>query len=125
MALKNKQEYNAYMRVYMLARYHERRQYAINRLGGKCSACGSEDNLQLDHIHPEDKSFSLSHAWSVSMERFKLEVDKCQVLCKECHKEKSRAEGSYSIKDKTTTCACGRVFYTTKSYAGHRRWCRV
>lgn len=44
---KSKEEYNAYMRKYMLERYYRRKAEAIIALGGKCVKCGSTDNLEL------------------------------------------------------------------------------
>ena len=56
-----------------------------------CSHCGSNTNLTLDHIDPSKK---LSHKiWSWSEERRNEELKKCQVLCDDCHKEKTREEG--------------------------------
>lgn len=75
--------------AYMLQRYHERRAYAIVQLGGKCVICGSEEELQLDHIKREEKSFPIGQMWSVSWERFEAELAKCQLLCWQCHKAKT------------------------------------
>jgi 5-methylcytosine-specific restriction endonuclease McrA len=54
---ENKEEYNEYYRRYMLNRYYERRAAAIEKLGGKCSYCGSIEGLEFDHIDPDDKLF--------------------------------------------------------------------
>lgn len=85
---------NAYMADYMLTRYHARRAEAIEKLGGHCVECFSVDDLQIDHINPKDKSFSVSRLWSVSKARFEKELAKCQLLCKPCHIEKTRNEQS-------------------------------
>lgn len=85
-------DYNSYMQVYLLRRYHERRAEAIRSLGGKCVVCGSAENLELDHIDPALKSFDISKLWSVSKARFQAELKKCQVLCKSHHAEKTRRE---------------------------------
>lgn len=61
------------MRKYMLARYHKRRAEAIRKLGGKCVKCGSEENLEIDHIDPTTKSFEISKLWNVSKEVFDAE----------------------------------------------------
>lgn len=56
---------------------------------GPCS-CGSRERLELDHIDPETK---IDHKiWSWSDQRRSEELAKCQVLCYNCHKEKSRKE---------------------------------
>lgn len=87
---KNTEEYNAYMKKYMLNRYHERRLHAFNALGGKCAKCGIiPDKYEFDHIDPKQKSFTVARLWSINKERFELELSKCQILCKKCHTEKT------------------------------------
>ena len=81
-----------YMRVYMLNRYHKRRNEAILELGGHCRECGTTERLELDHKDPAKKQFSLSRAWSVSEVRFREELAKCQLLCVDCHAIKSILE---------------------------------
>jgi hypothetical protein len=74
--------------------YIKRRGEAIAFLGGKCVICQSEDSLEFDHIDPEQKSFSvgavLTHAWS----KLEPELKKCQLLCQDCHRTKSKVDGS-------------------------------
>jgi hypothetical protein len=59
--------------------------------GGKCEKCGY-DNLnylrvfEFHHIDSSEKDFTISgKTWS--FERLRLEVDKCILLCSNCHKE--------------------------------------
>lgn len=57
---------------------------------GPCKRCGSSDQLEVDHIDPEQK---VSHRiWSWSHERRSAELAKCQVLCIDCHSTKTLAE---------------------------------
>lgn len=54
---------------------------------GPCKKCGSEESLELDHINPEEK---VAHTvWSWTPMRRELELAKCQVLCRKCHREKT------------------------------------
>lgn len=85
---------NAYMAGYMKRRYHQRRADAIAALGGICVRCGTTERLELDHIDRATKRFDVAHCWSVSADRYAAEVSKCQVLCHDCHKDKSAAERS-------------------------------
>lgn len=62
---------------------------SINYLGGKCIKC-KEDNilvLTFHHINPTEKEFSYndykSYRWSI----LKNELDKCEILCHNCHRE--------------------------------------
>ena len=67
---------------------------------GPCGACGSGDELEVDHVDPSTKGPELRggrgtyQIWSWSAERLRAELAKCQVLCEECHLKKSIAEGS-------------------------------
>ena len=53
----------------------------------QCFKCDSKDNLELDHINREDKAFSINKKMlNIN------ELNKCQILCYNCHKEKTRLE---------------------------------
>ena len=57
---------------------------------GPCVKCNSWKNLELDHINPSTK---ITHRiWSRNEEFRKNELKKCQVLCKICHKEKTKKD---------------------------------
>jgi len=77
---------------YMLERYHKRRAEAIKFLGGACVICGATEDLELDHILRNEKSFNISQMWSISQEKFDAELSKCQLLCNTCHKAKNTWE---------------------------------
>ena len=81
--------YNAYMRTYMLNRYHEKRKQAIERLGGQCVDCGATENLEFDHADAKLKSFNIARIWSYKRERLEVELAKCVLRCKSCHLAKT------------------------------------
>lgn len=57
--------------------------------GGCCEKCGynkSEQALQFHHMNPNEKDFNISGR-SYSLERMKKEVDKCIMVCANCHIE--------------------------------------
>lgn len=55
-----------------------------------CVRCGSTDRLELDHI---DRATKVDHKiWSWSKARQEKELAKCQVLCYDCHKVKTKTE---------------------------------
>lgn len=78
-----------------------RRQWMRNRrleffTGKVCVLCSSSEKLELDHINPADK---ITHSiWSWTESRRLVEISKCQVLCKECHKAKTAKENSIRTK---------------------------
>lgn len=59
--------------------------------GNKCMKCGysrSPRALHWHHVHPEEKSFQLSkRTMDFSMEVLQKEINKCVLLCGNCHME--------------------------------------
>ncbi|MBW4507066.1 MAG: HNH endonuclease [Scytonematopsis contorta HA4267-MV1] len=71
--------------------------------GGKCSKCGYNrciDALEFHHINPEEKDLSLSAGKSYSFERVKAELDKCILLCANCHREVHMSMRAKAFEDK-------------------------
>lgn len=57
--------------------------------GGKCQICDYNKSLNALHFHhldPNEKDFSISGK-SLSFEKLKSEVDKCILVCSNCHSE--------------------------------------
>ena len=58
-----------------------------------CIKCGYKEHavaLDFDHIDSETKEFTIGTAYtSVSLKRLYKEIDKCQVLCANCHRIKT------------------------------------
>ena len=73
----------------------KRREQAREFLGGKCIECGSINELEFDHIDPSTKVDSIASYLDAAKAVFWEEVKKCQLLCHDCHVEKSKREGSY------------------------------
>lgn len=71
----------AYMRAYQLEWWRRRR--AAFFAGKSCEKCSSSVRLQLHHCNPKDK---VAHSiWSWSEARRQPELEKCVVLCADCH----------------------------------------
>jgi hypothetical protein len=94
--MKTKEAYNAYMKDYMLRRYHSRVAEAKQILGNHCKICNTTEELEIDHIDWCKKELSLGKLWSVSRKRYLAELEKCQLLCKEHHAQKTKADLSES-----------------------------
>jgi hypothetical protein len=63
---------------------------AVAYLGSKCSRCGYDKcvrALSFHHREPEKKLFSISHPNPKRWEIVKAELDKCDLLCSNCHAE--------------------------------------
>ncbi len=54
-----------------------------------CSDCGVGERLELHHVDPSKK---VSHSiWSWGERRRRSEIDKCVVLCVDCHRKHTAA----------------------------------
>lgn len=67
----------------------KRKKMSVDYLGGKCSVCGYDkcvNALVFHHTDPLKKKFRISGKM-VSWEKMKKELDKCILLCSNCHAE--------------------------------------
>jgi hypothetical protein len=76
-------------------RRKKKKQQLIEHLGGKCCGCGISENLQFDHIDRTQKQFVISEIIDWHISKIIPEVNKCQLLCSECHNVKTRANYDY------------------------------
>lgn len=91
-----------YMRSYMLARYHRRREEVIRRLGGGCAVCGSTFELEIDHIDPKTKEVSWKTLAGLAEAKLEKEIKKCQLLCDKHHNEKSVLDAGNKLAEHGT-----------------------
>lgn len=62
---------------------------AVEYLGGSCKMCGYNkcvSALDFHHRNPNEKEFSIGreiHSWELVVK----ELDKCDLLCANCHRE--------------------------------------
>lgn len=67
-----------------------KKQKAIIYKGGKCVICGYHKcvrNLSFHHLDPKEKEFNISQKSSWGFEKLKTELDKCILVCANCHGE--------------------------------------
>lgn len=68
--------------------------------GGKCEFCDYSkcvSALEFHHVNPDEKDFSISHIKALKFDHVvKEELDKCILLCVNCHREEH--ERLYSLK---------------------------
>lgn len=79
--------------------YEKQKERAISRKyelveskGGKCEICGYDKNyaaFDFHHINPKEKSFKLDSRVisNTNIIKLKKEVEKCMLLCANCHRE--------------------------------------
>ncbi len=68
------------------------KQRLIDYKGGKCERCGyckdCPSAYHFHHLDPSQKDFGISENGSTrKLDKLKKEVDKCQLLCSNCHAE--------------------------------------
>jgi len=69
--------------------YLAKRIICINHLGGKCKMCNNDNifHLCFHHIDSNLKEFDISDIKNVRLSKVKDELDKCILLCENCHRE--------------------------------------
>ena len=69
------------------------------KLGNPCVECGESDPivLEFNHVDPTDKKYNISemvnggHSWKSIMN----EIEKCEVLCANCHRRRTAGDFEY------------------------------
>lgn len=82
-------------REYLIAAVAKRRRAlklrAVEYKGGKCVMCGYSEHvgvLDFHHLDPSQKEFSIgAKGYTRSWERLRVELDKCILVCANCHRE--------------------------------------
>ena len=57
---------------------------------GKCEKCGYDkciNALEFHHLDPTKKDFGIANGNAIAFEKAKKEVDKCILVCANCHRE--------------------------------------
>lgn len=99
------------MKTYMQNRRRTRRLELLKLLGNSCIKCGCTDIdlLDIDHINPLYKTIRLSgKGLDGNWEKILNEIKNCQILCKNCHKIKSKVEKNHKGgQNKIQNVVCG------------------
>ena len=72
---------------YCIERWKERKKQAVSYLGGKCVDCNKvyhPNVFEFHHLRDKDASWNKVRLWSWN--RIKNELDKCVLLCANCHR---------------------------------------
>lgn len=92
--MKDKRKYAdraEYIKQAVSKRRKKIRKMAVEYKGGKCSLCGYDkciDALEFHHQDEKSKKFGLSQSGLTrSWEKTKFELDKCIIICANCHRE--------------------------------------
>lgn|SRR5574337_172855 len=97
---KDKERYKK-RKDYLIKKVTERRkrlkQMAVEYKGGKCQVCGYNKcigALEFHHTDPSGKDFGMSNGgWTRAWSKIKDEIDKCMLVCANCHREIHAKQG--------------------------------
>ena len=91
---KDKRKYSdraEYLKNAVVKRRKQIRKMAIEYKGSKCAICGYNQcvqALEFHHINNDDKYFGISaKGYTRSWDSVRKELDKCILLCANCHRE--------------------------------------
>lgn len=124
---KNPDVRKQYVLEYQRAWIARRRSAWIESQGGACVMCGSTDALEVDHVDPSTKLCNPTKIWSRNAAFRLAELSKCQVLCHDCHLDKTftdtdRAHGtSYRYQEAGCRCAECRGWNASRMRTQRRR----
>jgi hypothetical protein len=98
-AKKWREENKDYVREMQRKNKRERKDWAVQYLGNKCQLCGQSFHpaiYEFHHRNPEDKDRDPSKMLQLSLDRLQKELDKCDLLCANCHRY-THHKDSYSV----------------------------
>lgn len=100
----------------VIIRQRANKQAAVDFLGGACRHCGLVSDpavYDFHHLDPSQKDFSISQAKGWSLENLIPELEKCALLCSNCHRlEHLRLRGKplppVEAPSAPCLCVCGK-----------------
>ncbi len=82
---------------YRVQKFRDMKSKCVAYKGGKCEACGyskCEAAMDFHHPDPSKKEISIGSGKFFRFEKIKKELDKCILLCSNCHREEHYTLGS-------------------------------
>ncbi len=73
-----------------ISRFRDNKRQFVDYKGGKCQKCTYHKYLgalEFHHVNPKEKDPNWTRLKSFNLENAKKELDKCILLCSNCHKE--------------------------------------
>lgn len=77
------------------------KEQAIRYKGSSCLICGYNrciGALEFHHLNPNEKDFAIANMYTKNWEIIKSELDKCVLLCANCHREVETGFVSYDLE---------------------------
>jgi hypothetical protein len=66
------------------------KKWCVEYKGGKCKICGYDKcmrSLDFHHLDSSQKDYGISSSWKKTKEELMKELDKCVLVCRNCHGE--------------------------------------
>lgn len=88
----NPEKVKEHSRKYQKKKSYKRKMFSIEYKGGKCEDCGITASMEnrsifdFHHLNPSNKKDDINEIHTRSIERLKEELDKCVLLCANCHR---------------------------------------
>lgn len=103
---------------------NRQKQKAVEFFGGKCQSCGYNKSLSaltFHHLDPSKKEWSPSRVMSYKWETVIKELEKCILLCHNCHQELHEGVTEFPVQNfiKNTIsvkCKACYIEFMTKDY---------
>jgi hypothetical protein len=111
--------------TYHRLRKQDLKKRAVEYKGGCCMLCGYNKNyaaLDFHHRDPNQKEFTIRRA-SENFEKLKKELDKCDLVCANCHREIHCQERNmnWAGRESNPLCPYGpRIKSPLQSHSAHR-----
>ena len=89
-SVRKKPEIKAQRNIKRREFFNQKKQKIVDQFGGKCEICGYDKSLAaltFHHKNPSQKEYTLGQILDYSDELLKKELDKCRLLCHNCHSE--------------------------------------
>lgn len=86
---RSRKQYYGGQRDRKTKRYNATKELYIGKFGGKCTRCGYFEfpgSLDFHHIDPKEKDFTPTQLFFKSIKAIDKEIDKCALLCSNCHR---------------------------------------
>ena len=99
--IKKEKRYTSWCRsclyTYQKNRWKDRKHKAIELKGGACAICGYNKNyaaMEFHHLDPKEKELDWKKLRQVKWEFIVTELQKCTLLCSNCHREVHNPDAS-------------------------------
>jgi hypothetical protein len=95
---RNRERVRSQQRARLNTIRYERKVMLIEMLGGQCDDCGESfpgrpEVFEFDHLEPAHKSHGIARMLAWSVDRLLAEVEKCDLVCSNCHHTRTATRG--------------------------------